>query len=265
MVDFGGLAGEVVAELQAVSQIAGDLWKREWAERNAGNISIDFSDHFSLGKHSPDSPFVPYAMPASLAGYTLFVSGKGCYLRSLTDKIDEAGCILQINADASAYQILWGGKSSGFKPSSEMITHLKIHHFNTLHRPDHKVVLHTHPTELIVLSHNELFEREAAFNQALWKMCPEISLFVPDGVCCAPYAITGSEALAEVTIHGLKTRNVILWEKHGALATGSTINSAFDFIDVANKGAKMLLMAWAAGFEPKGLSTAQLKALEKLR
>jgi rhamnulose-1-phosphate aldolase len=88
-------------------------------------------------------------------------------------------------------------------------------------------------------------------------------VFIPKGVFCAPYRLTGTESLAELTIEGLKTRNVILWEKHGALATGESIVTAFDYLDVANKGAKMLLLAWCAGFEPRGLSQDQMKELEK--
>ena len=38
---------------------------------------------------------------------------------------------------------------------------------------------------------------------------------------------------------------------------------AWDFLDVANKGAKMLMMCWAAGFKPAGLSNEQLTELEQ--
>jgi rhamnulose-1-phosphate aldolase len=132
-----------------------------------------------------------------------------------------------------------------------------------LFKPDHKAILHTHPIELIVLSHHELFNDEEKFNLSLWKMCPEVRVFIPDGVFCAEYKLSGSEELADLTIAGLKSRNVVLWEKHGALATGETIDKAFDYIDVANKGAKMLMLAWSSGFEPKGLTYEEMKELEK--
>lgn len=254
----------VVNELKDVSQIAEYLWNKEWAERNAGNISIDFSAYFEAGKIPEGCRFISCPLPAEVASLTLFVTGMGCYLRSLINKIEEAACIIQVNVDASGYYIIWGGKAENFRATSELITHVKIHHYNKLHRPAHKAILHTHPLELIVLSHHELFQDEEKFNHSLWKMCPEIKVFVPQGICCASYALSSSEALADITIHGLKKRNVILWEKHGALATGENINKAFDYLDVANKGAKMLLMAWAAGFEPRGLSLEEMKDLEDL-
>ena len=123
--------------------------------------------------------------------------------------------------------------------------------------------MHTHPIELIVMSHHKLFQNEEKFNHSLWKMCPEVRVFTPKGVHCTPYALSGTEDLADVTIEGLKTRDVILWEKHGALATGTNMDTAFDLIDVSNKGAKLLLTCWSAGFEPVGLTKAELKELEQ--
>jgi rhamnulose-1-phosphate aldolase len=249
--------------LKDVSRIAGYLWNKEWAERNAGNISIDISEYFDQVEQPEGSRYFQFSLPKESANLTLFVTGTGCYLRSLIDNIEEAACIMRINPDASGYHIIWGGHSENFRPTSELITHVTIHCFNKIHHPCHKAVLHTHPLELIVLSHHSLFKDEEKFNHSLWKMCPEIRVFVPKGIFCAPYSLTGSEELADVTINGLKKRDVVLWEKHGALATGENIEKAFDFLDVANKGAKMLLMAWSAGFEPTGLTLEEMKDLEK--
>ena len=249
--------------LKDVSRVAEYLWNREWAERNAGNISIDLTAYFDPGDVPSETPFFPFPFPEDAANLTLFVTGSGCYLRFLIHTIDEASAIIRINSDATGYYIIWGGQTDDFKPTSELITHIKIHCFNRINRPLQKAVLHTHPLELIVLSHHDLFKDEEKFNHSLWKMCPEIRVFVPKGIFCAPYIITGSEALADTTISGLKKRDVILWEKHGALATGETIEKAFDYLDVANKGAKMLLMAWSAGFEPKGLTKEEMKDLKR--
>jgi rhamnulose-1-phosphate aldolase len=257
------LPAPVTSVLNDVSRIAEYLWNKEWAERNAGNISIDVSEFFKSEDIEEGSRFFPFTMPEEAANLTLLVTGAGCYLRSLINGIAEAACIIRINSDASGYSIIWGGHSAGFRPTSELISHIIIHCFNRKNRPSHKAVLHTHPMELIVLSHHELFRDEHKFNHSLWKMCPEIRVYVPKGIFCAPYKLTGSFELADVTMEGLKSRDVVLWEKHGALATGETIEKAFDFLDVANKGAKMLLMAWSAGFEPAGLTVQEMKELEK--
>ena len=250
-------------ELDKVSKIAGYLWNREWAERNAGNISLNLTSFFNKEDLKGKGSFVEFDFPKEVAGYVLFITGTGCYLRNLIDKIEEAACILYINEQATGYSIVWGGKSKNFGPTCELISHASIHLFNAKNNPTHLAVLHTHPLELIVMSHHKLFQDEEKLNNSLWKMCPEIRVFVPRGVHCTPYALSSTEALAKVTIEAFKTRDISLWEKHGATATGEDIEKAWDYLDVANKGAKLLLMAWSAGFEPAGLSNEQLTELEQ--
>jgi rhamnulose-1-phosphate aldolase len=263
MDSINNFSSGVINVLKDVSRIAEYLWNKEWAERNAGNISIDISEYFDPAQPMESSKYFPFSLPEESANLILFVTGTGCYLRSLIDNIEGAACMIRINHDASGYHIIWGGLSKNFKPTSELITHVTIHCFNKINRPSYKAVLHTHPLELIVVSHHSLFKNEKKFNHSLWKMCPEIRVFIPKGIYCAPYILTGTEALADVTVEGLKKRDVILWEKHGALATGENIEKAFDYLDVANKGAKMLLMAWSAGFEPTGLTLEEMKDLGK--
>jgi len=257
------LPTEVKNEIAKVSEIAGYLWDREWAERNAGNISINLSAYFEgQDLNNPKRQF-EFSFPKEVAGLVLFITGTGCHLRHLIDRVDEAACILKINDDATGYSIVWGGNKVNFGPTCELISHVKIHHFNSKNNPTHKVVVHTHPVELIVLSHHPIFNDQKKFNHSLWKMCPEIRVFVPKGIHCTPYALSSSEDLANKTIEGLKNHNISLWEKHGALATGEDAEKAFDYLDVANKGAKLLLTAWSAGFDPVGLSKDQLKELEQ--
>lgn len=264
MNNLSTLPPEVQKEINKISEIAGYLWNREWAERNAGNISVNLTDILEGPIGNDEDNSYDFSFPSEAAGLVIFVSGAGCHLRHLIDKVDEAACIIRISEKADAYSIIWGGKKKNFRPTSELISHIKIHLFNLQNRPEHKTVVHTHPIELIVLSHHEIFQDEEVFNHELWKMCPEIRLFVPKGISCAPYALSGTEALANITIEGLKNRDIVLWEKHGALACGEDAEAAFDYLDVANKGAKLLLKAWTAGFEPAGLSREELDELESL-
>jgi len=253
---------KVKEELDKVSRIAGYLWHREWAERNAGNLSVNLTSFFSKEEIQGRGKFVAFDFPKETAGFVIFITGTGCYMRSLIDRIEEAACILYINDDATGYSIVWGGKQEGFAPTSELISHASLHLFNLKNNPSHLAVLHTHPLELIVLTHHELFQNEEKLNNSLWKMIPEIRVFVPKGVHCTPYALPSTADLAKVTMEAFKTRNISLWEKHGATATGEDIEKAWDYLDVANKAAKLLLMAWSAGFEPAGLSNEQMKELE---
>lgn len=257
---------EVQKELKKISRVAGYLWQREWAERNAGNISMNLTSFFKKAdilEITKNKPSMAFDFPKGTRGYVLFITGTGCYLRNLIDKIEEAACILYINDDATGYTIIWGGKREGFGPTCELISHSSIHLFNSENNPTHLAVLHTHPLELIVMSHHPLFDNEDELNRQIWMMCPEVRVFVPKGIHCTPYALSSTAALANVTIEAFKTRNVSLWEKHGATATGEDVEKAWDYLDVANKGAKLLQMCWAAGFKPAGLSDEQLIELEQ--
>ncbi len=252
---------EVVKHIEQVSEVAGYLWEKEWAEKSSGNISIDLSGLFPDSTINQIKEEVSCKFPKEAAGMFLFVTGSGCRLRHLVDRAEEVAAIIAVNQTATAYSVLWGGKSAGFKPTSELSAHIKIHLFNAANNTGKKAVVHAHPIELVVLSHHKLFKDEALFNHSLWKMCPEIKLYVPRGVGCSDYVRYGTEELANLTLEALTNHDVVLWEKHGALATGIDMEEAFDFLDVANKGAKLLLLAWSAGFDPEGLSPDQLDEL----
>ncbi|MGJ8592767.1 MAG: rhamnulose-1-phosphate aldolase [Aquaticitalea sp.] len=254
---------EVQKELDKISTVAGYLWQREWAERNAGNISMNLTSYFNIEDLKGMGTERPFDFPKGSAGFVLFITGTGCYLRDLVDKIENVSCILLINDDATGYSIVWGGKRDNFGPTCELISHSSIHLFNSIHHPENLAVVHTHPIELICMSHHELFNDEEELNRQIWMMCPEVKVFVPKGIHCTPYALSSTAALAEVTMEAFKTRNVSLWEKHGATATAPDVMQAWDFLDVANKGAKMLMLCWASGFKPAGLSDAQLTELEQ--
>ena len=253
----------VKTELKKVSKVAGYLWQREWAERNAGNISMNLTSFFSKEEVEGIGEEVPFDFPKASAGFVIYITGTGCYLRDLVDILEEVSCILYINESATAYSIVWGGKRENFGPTCELISHASIHLFNSQHHPENLAVVHTHPLELICMSHHELFDNEEELNRQIWMMCPEVKVFVPKGIHCTPYALSSTAALADVTMDAFKTRNVSLWEKHGATATAPDVMQAWDFLDVSNKGAKMLMMCWAAGFKPAGLSNEQLIELEQ--
>jgi rhamnulose-1-phosphate aldolase len=255
----------VEKEIHKVSEVAGYLWNRGWCERNAGNISINLTGLMDVSeKDLTGMPLIQAELPKEAAGMLLFVTGTGKRLRDLIGTPEVAACILSIASDACGYRIVWGGEGDpGFRPTSEFVSHLGIHLENTRCGSSARCVLHTHPIELIAISHHPaLGTNEEALNKALWSMLPEIRVFVPKGICITPYVLPGSQELAQLTIEALKSRDVVLWSKHGALAVGADAVIAFDYIDVANKGALIYLKCLEAGFTPMGLTDAEMQGLE---
>ena len=102
-----------------------------------------------------------------------------------------------------------------------------------------KVVLHTHPTELVALTHSRRFPRLDRITRTLWSMIPECRIIVPLGLGIVPYEIPGTLDLARATIRRLEQHDVVFWEKHGILATGADIVDCFDVIDTLNKSAQI--------------------------
>ncbi len=261
----------VTNEIAKVSETAQYLWQREWAERNGGNISVDLSDIFGALPHELSkfphrhlSMVGDEAFPNTAAGHIFYVKGTGERIRELRDA-HLAGCILRIDDDASGYHLLWGGRDNpDFAPTSEFISHVEIILAKQAAGSRDRCVVHTHPLELIALSHHSDYAGdELAYTNACWQMLPEVRAFVPRGIGIVPYCMPGSKAMADQTRDKLLHYDVAIWEKHGAVATGTDALAAFDFIDVANKGAKLMLMCLSSGFMPQGVSAADMQALKQ--
>ena len=92
---------------------------------------------------------------------------------------------------------------------------------------------------------------------------PETKAFCPRGLGIVPYKLPGSLELADATIRLLDRYDVVMWEKHGALAVGSDVIECFDMIDTLSKSAQIYLQARAMGFEPEGLTDEQSEELRK--
>lgn len=258
-------------EIAKVSETAQYLWQREWAERNGGNISVDITDIFGELPTSLDSfPHCTLSMvgddcfPRDSAGHIFFVKGTGERIREL-DQPELAGCILRIDDDAYGYHILWGGRDlPDYAPTSEFISHVEIIMQKQQAGLPDRCVVHTHPIELIALSHHPKYAHdEELYTHVCWQMIPEVRAFVPRGIGIVPYCMPGSKVMADGTKEKLTKHDVAIWEKHGAVATGVDALTAFDFIDVANKGAKLFLMCLASGYEPEGVTKQAMQDLKE--
>ena len=180
--------------LGSVSRVAQELWRNGWAEANGGNLSIDVT-----GLAADDSPVKGDAVPLSvarplLAGRWFLITGSGRRFRDLPGDPAANACVLRIGDDGAGWRLAWGGCGGAFKPTSELPTHLALHESLRQHRPDRRVVLHTHPTELIALSHLGAYSDEDMLNRTLLGTMPEVKVLAPRGVGLVPYHLPGSEA-----------------------------------------------------------------------
>jgi rhamnulose-1-phosphate aldolase len=255
---------DVIRDAQEVS---GSLWDRGWAESNAGNLSIDVTEACS-GLPASGSTGVEHLPEAflPLAGRTLLVTGSGRRFRDFARDAERNSQLLRFDDHGGSFSPIWGGLDvPGFRPTSELPAHLRLHAAMVEMGSPHRVVLHTHPTELIALSHLPDGRNEAKLNQILWSMLPEVKVFLPQGVGLVRYRAPGSDALARETEKKIRQgRTVALWQFHGCLAVDASAGEAFDRIDTANKAAKVALLCRAAGHRQGGLGPRELAELERL-
>jgi rhamnulose-1-phosphate aldolase len=251
-----------------IAEIAGFLWKKSWAEKNAGNISVRVDDFFKVhnGKWKEIKILdLPEPFPL-LADASFLITATGSRMRDLAKTPLANMLVIRIHADGKKYSVYFHKKNGNknLKPSSELPTHLGIHQLITARGSREKVVMHTHATELIALCQHPQIKSETEINRILWGMHPETIIFIPKGIGFVPYLLPGSIQIAEATIEKLKKHDLVLWEKHGVFSISKTLSDAFDQIDIACKSAKIWFMCKSAGFEPEGLTNEQLKQLKEL-
>ena len=257
---------EVTRIIKDVTELAEYLWQRGWAERNAGNISVNLSglikEDFTAVEEYP--VFNLDRKYATIAGGMFFVTGTGKRMRDLARNPMKNACILKITGEGDRYHILSRNKNNlyDFRPTSELPTHLAIHEQMVINNSPNRAIVHTHPNELVAMTQIKEFQEEARLNSKLWGMHPEAIVFVPKGLALVPYILPGTESIAEATLKRLKDSDVIMWEKHGTFAVGEDVLDAFDKIDIMAKSAQIYFMVKQAGFEPEGLTSQQILELK---
>lgn len=250
-------------EIDRVAEVAGYLWSKGWAERNGGNISVRVTDWMGEVEKALPGLALPVSLPQPvplLGGECFYVTGTGKRMRDVAKEVWANGAVIRLTGDGASFEIV---AEQAVRPTMELASHLLMHQALRAWGRPNRVVLHTHPTELIGLMHQEPFLDAAVLTRTLWGMIPECRMIVPRGVGMVPYHAPGTVELAEATIAELRTHELIGWEKHGVLAVGEDVVDCFDTIDTLNKAAQIYLCARMAGGEPKGLSDEQLEELAR--
>lgn len=248
-------------EVEQVAETAGYLWQKGWAERNGGNITVNVTEHVDddIRRMPAISPVYQIgAVLPHLKGCYFFCKGTNKRMRDLARWPMQNGSFIRILDDCASYEII---ADNPVKPTSELPSHLAVHNYLLEKGSPYRASLHTHPIELVAMTHcKKYLEKDVATNM-LWSMIPETKAFCPRGLGIIPYRLPGSNELAESTIRELGDYDVTIWEKHGVFAVDTDIMSAFDQVDVLNKSAQIFIAARNMGFEPEGMSQEQMREL----
>ena len=245
-----------------IAEVTGYLWQKGWAERNGGNITVNVTEFAQA-----DWATMPAIAPVKQIGMVLpelkgkyfYAKGTGKRMRDLARWPMQNGSIIRICEDCSSYEII---ADEPVVPTSELPSHLALQNYLLASGSTYKATLHTHPIELVAMSHIQRFLKGDEMTRVLWSMIPETLAFAPLGIGIVPYDLPGSVQLAEATLEQIKTHDVVLWEKHGTVAVGTDIMDAFDQTDVLCKAANIYMCAKSMGSEPDGMTDEAMKEVQ---
>lgn len=255
---------ELAHKIDEVAEVAGYLWQKGWAERNGGNITINITEFADDGMCSlaPISGPMPIGVTLPhLRDCWFFCKGTNRRMRDLARRPMENGSVIRILDDCASYEIV---ADNPVRPTSELPAHLSMHEQMIASGNGYRAALHTHPIDLVAMSHNPEFLKKDVLTNLLWSMIPETRAFCPKGLGIVPYRMPSSVELAERTVEELRDYDVVLWEKHGVCAVAENIVEAFDMVDTLSKSAQIYMTARNMGFVPEGMSQEQMDELKQV-
>lgn len=253
---------ELSAAVWQVAETAGYLWEKGWAERNGGNITVNVTEYVDEQMRSmPAISGVKQigAVLPHLKGCWFYCKGTQKRMRDLARDPMANGSIIRILDDCASYEIV---ADNPVMPTSELPSHLSVHNYLLAKGSPYRASLHTHPIELVAMTHSRKFMEKDVATRLLWSMIPETKAFCPRGLGMVPYLMPSGVELANATIRTIdEDYDVVMWEKHGVFAVDTDIMSAFDQVDVLNKAAQIYIASKNMGFEPEGMTDAQMQEL----
>ncbi len=220
-----------------------NMYRLGWDERNSGNISL-LLDESEVAEYLDVTKVlrtIPTGFDAKeLAGKYFLVTGTGKYFKNVeTDPETNLG-LIRITEGGDAVDLLWGWRDGGTF-TSELPSHLMSHMTRLSVDPNHRVVLHSHPTHLQAMTFVHELD-EAKFTHSLWQMCIECIAVFPDGVGVLPWMLCGTTAIGEATAEKMKEFRLVVWGMHGIYAAGRTMDETFGLIETVEKAAQIYML-----------------------
>ncbi len=219
-----------------------NMYDHGWDERNGGNVSLLLEEdelYTYLDKNAVIRT-IPTGFDApELIGKCFLVTGTGKYFKNVQfDPAANLG-IVRIGADGKTAELLWGFTDGG-RFTSEFPAHMMSHTVRLGIDPEHRVVMHCHPANLLAMTFiHDLDERE--FTRTLWRMITECMVVFPDGINVLPWMLCGTNEIGLATAEKMKTARLIVWAQHGIYGVGKDLDEAFGLIETAEKAAEVYM------------------------
>lgn len=228
--------------LREMCALTDNLYRLGWDERNGGNISLLVPQEQVRPYLDPKRTIRSIEMDfdaSPLAGRIFLVTGTGKYFKNVSDHPGMNLGLLRVRPDGHGLDVLWGFEDGG-RPTSELPAHFMSHIERLKKDPEHRVVLHSHCTNLIAMTFVHSLE-ERAFTRTLWQMCTECLVVFPDGIGVLPWMLCGDNAIGRITAEKMKEFRMVVWAHHGIFGAGRDLDETFGLIETAEKAAEIYI------------------------
>ena len=249
--------------VREMEKTTANMYRLGWDERNGGNVSYlldekEVAEYLDLNHVIRTIPTGFDAKP--FIGKIFIVTGTGKYFKNVESDPETNLGIVRIGKDGTTAELLWGYKEGG-RFTSEFPAHMMSHMARLAVDPQHRIVMHTHPTYTIAMNAVCPLD-EKDFTKRLWKSNTEAVVVFPDGVGVLPCMICGTNEIGEATAAKMKDFRLVVWTNHGIYGTGKTMDEAFGLIETVEKTAQIYMLT--LGHVVNEIPDEVIKGLAKL-
>lgn len=236
-----------------IAAAASRIDAKGWSEGAGGNLSLIVE---SWDSKTAEGEVFPLAWDASaLEGRLVAITRSGARLCDVSRAPEREIALLRV--ERAQARLLWGLEGGG-RPSSELAAHLMSHASRLASDSGHRALAHMHATHLVAAG-MLCPEDERSFTRMLWSMCTEALMFLPEGVGLLPWLPCGTEAIGRLTAEKLAEYRLVLWQNHGAFASGNSLEDALGRAEIADKAAELYLLT--RGGDARAITRQQLGEL----
>ncbi len=219
-----------------------NMYRLGWDERNGGNISYLIPEE-EVAQYM-DIHHVKRTIPLGfdakeLIGKYFLVTGTGKYFKNVIGSPETNLGLFRIAKDGRNAELLWGYEDGG-KFTSELPAHLMSHMERLKVDPENRVIMHTHPTNLLAMTYVHELDTNK-FTHTLWQMSTECIVVFPDGVEVLPWMLCGTNEIGVATAEKMKSARVVVWAMHGIYGAGKTLDETFGLIETVEKAADIYI------------------------
>ena len=249
--------------VREMEKTTANMYRLGWDERHGGNVSYlldekEVAEYLDLSHVIRTIPTGFDAKP--LIGKIFIVTGTGKYFKNVESDPETNLGVVRIGQDGTTAELLWGYKDGG-RFTSEFPAHMMSHMARLAVDPQHRIVMHTHPTYTIAMNAVCPLD-EKNFTKRLWKANTEAVVVFPDGVGVLPCMICGTNEIGEATAAKMKDFRLVVWTNHGIYGTGRTMDEAFGLIETVEKTAQIYMLT--LGHVVNEIPDEVIKGLAKL-